>query len=431
MYVRRGTLCFLMCGFSLWASASAAQAPYVVVQDDGQLASFGRDPSRLGAAANALLSDYRRTGSAVPDVLSVWTTFPMGGENISTLFLPIGNAVQGVGLEHEYRGDGITNGTFPSQLPPMQALLLHNNIMAMPERAAASGAPEEGFASYLFLLEFSHLMGPAMRLRGGDDSMIGFSFHWSFFLDAGRSPAGGNAWTDHGDGTFTVSGQLPSTVAYSDLDLYALGLLDASEVRPFALLSKPTVPKGAVDGTGSSITPSSFPWFATEPLTISAIRVTHTIEEIIEANGPRVPAFKDAPKDFRVGIVLVVGEDDDEQAILSARRVFDPIAASLSLEFARATRGLGSLTIVTESKTPAIPDAGVSTTADAGAEQDTGLPAEPAATSRKKAGCSIAAGRPPETPWLMIIGIAFLWAAAWHTALTRRLGPNAGDEVIR
>ena len=41
----------------------------------------------------------------------------------------------------------------------------------------------------------------------------------------------GYAWTDNGDGTFTVDRAQPAR--YGNLDLYGMGLMPADEVPPF------------------------------------------------------------------------------------------------------------------------------------------------------------------------------------------------------
>src|SRR6185369_11029244 len=94
-------------------------------------------------------------------------------------------------------------GMLTSKTPPLDAILVHNDVTVLPARAAKMSAPVEGFANYLFLLELSHRFGPALRVPGADQNeLTGFPFHWSFWMDAGGSPSGGNAWKDNGDGTF-------------------------------------------------------------------------------------------------------------------------------------------------------------------------------------------------------------------------------------
>jgi hypothetical protein len=53
---------------------------------------------------------------------------------------------------------------------------------------------------------------------GPTDALLGRAgSHWSWFLDTPGSPMEGNAWIDHGDGTFTTD--LAAPYRFSDLDL--------------------------------------------------------------------------------------------------------------------------------------------------------------------------------------------------------------------
>ena len=206
------------CSSLLAAVAIAPRAEaksFVTIHDDGTLAGSVTSMSP-DAITNKLVAAYTATGAPIPDVISIWTTFPMDKNQIETLCDPVGQDAKGIGMDTVYGGDG----TFESTNPPLRAILMHNNFTALASRAAAQNAPVEGFGQYLFLLELSHVWGPAAAVPTMDggvaaDALIGFTYHWSFWMDNGGSPAGGNAWVDNGDGTFTTSGGLPSTVKYS------------------------------------------------------------------------------------------------------------------------------------------------------------------------------------------------------------------------
>jgi hypothetical protein len=369
------------------ASAGSAEArgPYVVLRDDGSLSGKLTDPTTV---LDAMMKLYDAEGAPRPDVLSVWTAFPMDKNEVETLFDPAGNDVTGIGLDDAYGGDG----TFASAYPPLRAMLLHNDVLALDQRAklqGATGTPEE-FAEYLFLLELSHVWGPAVRVpavEGGPaDELIGFPFHWSFWMDAGGSPAGGNRWTDNGDGTFTTSGQTPATVTYSMLDLYLMGLADASEVPPFRVLEGAVPPQGVVDPfTKKAYSKTSFPWFGAQPFTVTAAGVrTLTIDDVVAENGPRTPARGASPTSLDLGIALVVKATANDADVARAEAAMDPVAARLAPAFARATGGRGSMKVVTAAPEDA---------SDAGADGDAdGAPApEAPATSGDEGGCSAAA----------------------------------------
>jgi hypothetical protein len=391
----------------LTLSSSAAHADsYVVIEDDGQFTSS----TKIGPAmATQLYNRYLQEGGAPVEVLSVWTTFPMNGNIIETRFGPFANDVKGIGLETVYGGDG----TFASSLPPLRAMLLHNNVLKLPERAAFQNAPVEGYAAYLFLLELSHLWGPAAQLFGGSPgALIGFPFHWSFFFSTGGAAAGGSPWIDNGDGTFQTAPLAPKDVKFSMLDLYLMGLATADEVPDSVLLENVEVLSAEPDPfTKKAPSPTTFPWFGTNPVVVKASPRTVTIDEIIQANGTREPAAAQAQKSWDLGIVLYVHQGATEEELAAAKAAMAPVADSLAPAFQTATQGRGTLEVLTQSGGGAggadagsAGAAGGLPVADAGPEAggaagSGGAPAAPPPSggSDSGGGCSVSA--PAPTPW--------------------------------
>ena len=83
---------------------------------------------------------------------------------------------------------------------------------------------------------------------------------------------------------------------YSRLDLYAMGLVGASEVPPFFYVDSPV-----------NVTPSSGRESAPRVgTTFSGTRRTVLIADVIDALGPRVPATNDAPRLHRQAFVYVI-----------------------------------------------------------------------------------------------------------------------------
>jgi MYXO-CTERM domain-containing protein len=332
----------------LLAASATATTPYVVLQDDGTIEKTKFDTqAHANTIEKKLFALYAAAGQPMPEILSVWSTFPFsGGDYISTIFDPKGLDVKGIGIEAYYPPDG----TFTSPKPPLRSILFHNSILELKERAAKQSAPEEGFANYLFLLELSHNWGPALRVPGPTpDELTGFPFHWSFFMDAGGSPAGGNQWKDNGDGTYTAITATPATLAYSKLDLYMMGLAKADEVPPFGVLESPMVPASPTDPLwGGAYAAHSFPWFdASKSFTVTATRKAFTIDDVITATGTRDPAFGASPTSWKLGIVLLTSKSDTAADLTAAEQIFDPIAAGLAPAFNAATSGRGTLEIVT------------------------------------------------------------------------------------
>jgi hypothetical protein len=109
------------------------------------------------------------------------------------------------------------------------------------------------------------------------------------------SPMGASKfWTDNGDGTFT--GQNidfnQTNSAYSYLDLYFMGLLPPDEVPDFFLIQNLSF----IGPEGSSIDKTIY----------AGDRLAITIEDVIAANGPRVPGFEDSQKEFTLGLIGIV-----------------------------------------------------------------------------------------------------------------------------
>lgn len=115
--------------------------------------------------------------------------------------------------------------------------------------------------------------------------------HWSFFMHSGGSALEGNDIVDNGDGTFTTRG--PVEHRYSALDQYAMGLVPASRVPPFFYVANASA--GAWNNESNP----------RAGVTITGDRRNVTIEDIIAAEGQRVPPSANAPKVFRIAFVLV------------------------------------------------------------------------------------------------------------------------------
>lgn len=119
------------------------------------------------------------------------------------------------------------------------------------------------------------------ELLGRDDS------HWSWFLDSDASDMEGNNWQDNGNGTFT---SIEATERYSPLDRYLMGLIPASQVPPFFVLRGPGPQEGAPE----------------EGVTISATRFDVTVNDVIAAEGPRIPSSATAKKKWRLAFIYFI-----------------------------------------------------------------------------------------------------------------------------
>lgn len=112
------------------------------------------------------------------------------------------------------------------------------------------------------------------------------------YSDRDASCMGGSDWVDNADGTFTSSPTF-SSYGYSWHELYLMGLADPTEVPDWFYLrnSTPALP-GA--------------YWPPDNTTATAERVDVTLQQVIDAIGPRVPDTSTSRKDFLVPFVLVV-----------------------------------------------------------------------------------------------------------------------------
>jgi hypothetical protein len=102
---------------------------------------------------------------------------------------------------------------------------------------------------------------------------------------------GGGVWLDNFDGTYAqLDDYYAPATGYSYLDLYLMGLISPAEVPDFFILRN-LVPAGK-DANGHPI--------------FKADRTKVTIQDVIAAEGPRVPDVEKSQRKFNTGMVIVV-----------------------------------------------------------------------------------------------------------------------------
>ena len=155
---------------------------------------------------------------------------------------------------------------------------------------------------YLFAHEFAHswtayyeydksgrrepLYGDRCRCHWRWDLHAPAAFPWHAEKTTSISIMGGGFWIDYGDGTFKSTG---SGVGFSWLDLYAMGLADAEEVPDMFIVRNPK----NVDN------PNALPTHTGEKEIV-------TIDQIVAAEGPRVPGTAQSKKVFNAGFVYLL-----------------------------------------------------------------------------------------------------------------------------
>ena len=138
--------------------------------------------------------------------------------------------------------------------------------------------------------------------------------HWSFFMDSAGSVMEGNNIQDLGTGQgntrFLTVG---ATYTYSMLDQYIMGLRGKEEVPSMFYVQNPT---------GTIRLPSSNP---ANGVYFGGTRRDFTVDQLITANGTRVPSVYESPKVFRQAFILLTqrGQAATNDQIQKVQRIRD------------------------------------------------------------------------------------------------------------
>ena len=216
----------------------------------------------------------------------------------STFEFDTGEAVAfHVGLQNDVQGIGLPTYNYSSQFGSNGKLKGYIDMAAMSRYNFDPLHPNFDWVLGVMSHEVLHQWGSRVKFKDEagnvSDALIGKDgAHWSYLLDSDASVEYGSKWRDNTDGTFT---SVATRKFYSPLDLYLMGMYGADEVPPFTLIENPSIDKTQLPQ---------------ENITIEGTKRTVTIEEIIAAEGPRIPAADSAQKNFRLGVVLLTGSGE-------------------------------------------------------------------------------------------------------------------------
>ena len=131
-------------------------------------------------------------------------------------------------------------------------------------------------------------LGPWPHWDPGLQTPVAFPYS----LPTEASTMGGGVWQDNFDGTYTQlrDGYFVPASGYSYLDLYLMGLISAADVPDFFILRN--LVRVANDANGHAI--------------YKAERTKVTIQDVIAAEGRRLPDVDHSQREFNTGIVVVV-----------------------------------------------------------------------------------------------------------------------------
>jgi hypothetical protein len=204
--------------------------------------------------------------------------------------LTVSNAIEGLNLETFNQASQWGSAGRLQNLVVMDALAKYPDDPRetfLGENNTVSVLGQEFGHRWLTFLLFRDQNGRVSRQLLGRDSA-----HWSFFVDSDSSVMEGNDIEDLGGGNFRT---VAAVTRYSLLDQYAMGLVDQSQVPPFFYVQNPT-----------NVTPRRTARSAPQVgVTFSGTRRDVTIDDVIAANGARVPSAADSPREYRQAFLYV------------------------------------------------------------------------------------------------------------------------------
>ena len=247
-------------------------------------------------------------GRDVYDFIYLVTDFNFNLGNAFAFYLPLRNDASGIG-----QPVGMSPAAADINSQRIQGILNLSNISTQYPDSPVTRFPQVGFNHALSIMgqEQGHRWLAYIDFPGADPALLlgRDDAHWSFFLSipssmsnpaAPRSSsAEGNVWRDNGNGTFTSINLIDG---FSRLDQYLMGLRPASDVPDTFVIANPS-------GTNATREFSPFP-----NVTVNGVRQNVTINQIIQANGPRLPDSTTAPKSFRAAVVLLTRQGTQPSA---------------------------------------------------------------------------------------------------------------------
>jgi hypothetical protein len=262
----------------------------IIVMRDMVGDGFGRNGLEYNGMEDAFYYFYSIFGDQFDFVTFLTEQDSSNSMGAFAFYAPVANDISGIG-QSRY-----------NQNQTLQGLLFMNSYQYWGSQLLASA---------VFGQELGHKWGAYLEYdlgEGDRDDMLGRDdAHWSYWLETSNSPMEGNAWYDNGDGTFSLDSD--EEVAYSDLDLYVMGLIPPSEVDPWFLIGDPSLNRSA------SSTPE---YYYGSDQTTEGTRIDITIDDVIAAEGERDPAAGDSPTNFTMAVVILLANDEQQRRSIAS-----------------------------------------------------------------------------------------------------------------
>lgn len=257
----------------------------IVMEVTGNYDARNPDGSINTLARQMISKEFLKTNNDTHDFLVVFSNFDFQMPEIGAkgFYLDVKNDIQGIGKPL------FDNSSLFGSNGKLQGTIDMGNVLTL-----AIDPSEPGFEEVINTLAHEQMHRWAANVKFKDiagntsTALIGKDgSHWSFLLDSGGSVMYGNDWIDNGDGTFI---SVAENRYYSPLDLYLMGIYEKSQVSPMLLIENNSVDPARLPAVGE---------------TISGTAHLVTIDDIIEAEGQRVPDVSVSQKTFRTAFILI------------------------------------------------------------------------------------------------------------------------------
>ena len=277
----------------------------------------------------AIAKAFYRGFQDIYDNLVVFLDFPfdlIGGDAFAYQFI-VKNEVQGIGRPISDDSGALgSKGKLRSfaQMGYARRYPTDPHLVALGTDSGLDIVAHETGHRWLAFVDFPDPGGDPQVLRGRQRA------HWSFLFNSEASHLEGMRLSQRPDGAFEA---IAASEGYSELDLYLMGLLPAGQV-PFGKFFYVADTNGVNREQGPQL-----------GAVIRGRRVDVNVDQIIAANGPRLPApgsgRQAAQKSFNMAFVLVTlpgqAPNPDHLALIETYR------AAWENYYPQATDGLGSV----------------------------------------------------------------------------------------
>jgi len=306
------------------------------------------------------------------DEIVIWTTFAQNGADYAAFYLPLSNDIAGLGDCNQNSGE--SQGCIYDNWPGVrvQGLIYmssvgswrqqENDLYGHARTVEDLGAMVYGGIGH----ETIHRWLAALRFvdpTTGQVSkqMLGESLcHWHPSVDGDGGMLYGWDWDEQSPGSFEL---LAESVRYNDRDLYAMGALPPDSVRDWFIIQNGQSSElaalmrdfGMSFNGNISAGPGLFVWIPPvdfidqtlaryypsfgEHITATGDRLDLWIDDVLAAEGPRVPEYGHAPTTVRQVWVLVTGPGQTIAQAASAISELEIVRQNYPRWVTQASRG--------------------------------------------------------------------------------------------